>query len=116
MVFGQVQQFVSSDLTLEEAARLKLKTTPLLGIAASKLLMRKCQCERVGPFDESLQTGEFIEWYSRARDVGIRPVLVPEVVCRRRLHLNNLGRGGAALDGSCGRMLKKVLDRGRERE
>jgi glycosyltransferase involved in cell wall biosynthesis len=114
MVFGYVQQFISTDLTLQEAAKLKYNTPLLPGFSPCTLLMRKCECERAGPFDETIETGEFIEWYSRARDVGIRSVLVPEVVCRRRLHLDNSGRGGAGSHGSYVRVLKKVLDRRRE--
>jgi glycosyltransferase involved in cell wall biosynthesis len=116
MIFGYMQQFVSSDLTLEEAAKLKYKKTPLPGPSASTLFMRKGELERVGLFDESINVGEFIEWFSRAKDLGIRSVLVPEVVCRRRLHLNNTGRGGAALHGSYAFMLKKVLNRRRKSE
>jgi glycosyltransferase involved in cell wall biosynthesis len=116
MVFGYVQEFVSSDLTPKEAAELRYRTTPLSGICASTLLMRKYDCERAGPFDESIQTGEFIEWCSRARDVGIKQILVPEVVSRRRLHRSNIGRGGAAVHRGYARMLKKVLDRRRGQE
>jgi glycosyltransferase involved in cell wall biosynthesis len=115
MVFGYVQQFVSSDLTSEEAAQLKINTAPLPGLFPSTLLMRKSDCDRVGPFDESLQTGEFIEWCARASDEGIKTITVPEIVCRRRLHRNNSGRGGA-VHGGYVRMLKKVLDRRRGQE
>jgi glycosyltransferase involved in cell wall biosynthesis len=116
MVFGHVQQFVSSDLTTEEAAELKYATAPLPGWLSSTLLMRKRDCERAGPFDEAIKTGEFIEWCSRARDRGIRTVMVPEVVCRRRLHRSNMGRGGTAVHGNYVGMLKKVLDRRRARK
>jgi glycosyltransferase involved in cell wall biosynthesis len=115
MVFGYVQQFVSSDLTPEEAAELKINTAPVPGLFPSTLLMRKSDCDRVGLFDESIQTGEFIEWCSRASDMGIKTITVPETVCRRRLHRNNSGRRGAAMHGGYVRMLKKVLDRRRER-
>lgn len=115
MVFGHVQQFVSSDLTPEEAAGFKFNPAPLPGLAPSTLLIRKPDLDRVGPFDESLATGEFIEWSSRASDLGIKAVLVPDVVCRRRLHRNNMGRGGAAVHGAGYlRMLKQVLDRRRQ--
>lgn len=113
MVFGHVQQFLSSDLTAEEAARLTFKTEPLAGWFASTLLIRKCDCERGGPFDETIQIGEFMEWCSRARDAGIKPVLISEIVCRRRLHQNNLGRGGGVKHAGYVHMLKKVLDRRR---
>jgi len=113
-VFGYVQQFVSEDLAPEEADRLKVDAKPIPGLFASTLLMRKADCDRVGPFDETLRTGEFIEWFSRATDLGIETLTVPAVVCRRRIHLNNMGRGGAAAHGrDYVRMLKKILDRRR---
>lgn len=115
MVFGHVQQFVSSDLTSEEAVGLKFNPAPLPGPMPSTLMIRKSDFDRVGPFDESLATGEFIEWSSRASDLGIKTLVVPDVVCRRRLHRNNMGRGGAAIHGaSYLRMLKQVLDRRRQ--
>jgi glycosyltransferase involved in cell wall biosynthesis len=114
MVFGHTQEFVSSDLTPEEAAGLKFNPAPLPGLSPSTFLIGKSDFDRVGPFDETLATGEFIEWSSRASDLGIRTVLVPDVVCRRRLHRNNMGRGGAAIHGAgYVRMLKQVLDRRR---
>ena len=67
MVFGHVQQFVSSDLTPEEAAGFKFDPASLPGPLPSTLVIRKSDFDRVGPFDESLATGEFIEWSSRAQ-------------------------------------------------
>ena len=116
MVFGHLQQFISEDLTAAEAAELKFRAEPLRGFAASTLLMRKSDCDSAGPFDESIQMGEFIEWCTRAQDAGINPIVIPETVCRRRLHRNNLSRGGAALHGQYAQMLKKVLDRRREQK
>jgi glycosyltransferase involved in cell wall biosynthesis len=114
MIFGHVEQFVSPDLEPEEATVFKFDPTPQLGMSASTLLMRRSDCDRVGPFDESLQTGEFIEWCSRASDAGIKAVTIPELICRRRLHRNNMGRSDGAARGDYVRMLKKVLDRRRQ--
>jgi glycosyltransferase involved in cell wall biosynthesis len=114
MVFGHVQQFVS-DLTAEETSALKFNPAPLAGASASTLVIRKSDFDRVGPFEETLATGEFIEWTSRATDLGLKTLVVPDVVCRRRLHRNNMGRGGAAVHGpGYLRMLKQVLDRRRQ--
>ncbi len=113
MVFGYVQQFVSDDLAAEEAAALKVMPAPLPGKFSSTLLMRKADCLRVGPFDETITTGEFIEWCSRAGDAGLQTVMIPDTVCRRRLHRSNLGRGGADTHGNYLKMVKKVLDRRR---
>jgi glycosyltransferase involved in cell wall biosynthesis len=114
MVFGHVEQFVSSDLTADEAAKFEFTATPLAGWFSSTLLIGKRDCESAGPFDETIQTGEFIEWCSRARDIGITPVVIQDLVCRRRIHDSNLGRGGRAQHAGYARMLKKVLDRRRQ--
>jgi glycosyltransferase involved in cell wall biosynthesis len=114
MVFGCVEQFVSGDLTAEEAGRLTYNPAPLPGLFASTLVMRRSDCTRVGAFDESIQTGEFMEWCSRARDLPITTVMATDVVCRRRLHRGNMGRGGVGVHRSYLHMLKKVLDRRRQ--
>jgi glycosyltransferase involved in cell wall biosynthesis len=113
LFFGYIKQFISSDLEPEEAAQLRVAAETLPGIAGSTLLMRKSICDQAGKFDETIETGEFIEWCSRAQDAGIKVVTVPEIVCLRRLHRSNLGRGGPALHRNYLRMLKKVLDRRR---
>jgi glycosyltransferase involved in cell wall biosynthesis len=117
MIFGYVEQFVSGDLTSEEAASLKVNSTPIPGVFPSAVLMRLRDCERVGWFDEKLPTGEFIEWSARANDLGIKTVTISDIVCRRRIHRSNSGRGGAAAHGGgYVRMLKQVLDRRRQSE
>jgi glycosyltransferase involved in cell wall biosynthesis len=55
------------------------------------LLVRSSDFRRVGLFDTRWQVGEFIDWYARARDLGLEEVLVPEVLLKRRLHDDNLG-------------------------
>jgi glycosyltransferase involved in cell wall biosynthesis len=113
MVFGHVQQFISDDLTPHEARGIKCDPAPLRGLFPSALLIRRSDCERVGPFNESIQTGEFIEWCSRAADAGIKTIVVPDIVCHRRLHRSNMGRGGASMHVNYVRMIKTVLDRRR---
>jgi glycosyltransferase involved in cell wall biosynthesis len=114
MIFGYVQQFISPDLTPEEASQIKCDSWPIRGLFSSTLLVRRSDCDRVRPFDESIQTGEFIEWYSRAVDLGIQTIVVPQVLCHRRLHRDNLGRGGASSRLGYVRMVKAVLDRRRK--
>lgn len=114
MVFSMVEQFVSPDLTPDEAARLRLDPRPFTGIAASALLVRRDDCLRIGPFDESLATGEFIEWHSRASDAGIRSLTLDRTLCRRRLHRSNMGRDATHSGIEYVRMLKKVIDRRRQ--
>lgn len=90
MIFGRVEQFHSPDLTrpravLDESAR------AMNGYHAGTMLLRRTDFERVGPFDTRLVVGEFIEWYARAEESGLKSAMLPQIVMRRRLHDNNLG-------------------------
>lgn len=48
--------------------------------------------EKVGPLNTELQVGEFVEWFARARDLGIVEVEVPSISLFRRNHLGNTSR------------------------
>lgn len=90
MVFGRVEQFHSPDVTRPQAA-LSDATRVLDGYHPGTLLMRRTDFLRVGYFDPRWQAGEFIEWYARAEDYGLKSALLPQVVMQRRLHDHNLG-------------------------
>jgi len=49
-------------------------------------LGRRAIFDRVGPYDESLRVGEFVEWLARARVLGVRETPVPALSLVRRLH------------------------------
>lgn len=55
-------------------------------------LIRMASFLRVGPYREDLQVGEFIDWMARARETGLRHVVLDAVCLRRRLHERNTGR------------------------
>jgi glycosyltransferase involved in cell wall biosynthesis len=91
MVFGHVQQFVSPELSTEEAARLNYQRGPLPGRSPSALLMRTIAFRQIGEFDVQWKLGEFVDWHCRAQESGLKELMLPEVVCRRRLHRTNQG-------------------------
>lgn len=53
------------------------------------MLVRREAFERVGPFDPRWMIGEFLDWWARALDVGLRSLMIPGVVMLRRLHEGN---------------------------
>ncbi len=55
------------------------------------LLIGAADFHRVGYFDTRWRVGEFVDWYARARDLGLQEVMVPRVLLKRRLHADNLG-------------------------
>lgn len=56
----------------------------------SAMLARRETFERVGPFDETLRIASDVEWFRRARDMGIEAVNMTEVLLHRRIHGRNL--------------------------
>ena len=46
--------------------------------------------------DPSTRGAWFVDWLSRAKAGGLRSLVLPDIVHRRRLHLNNYGRLHAA--------------------
>jgi glycosyltransferase involved in cell wall biosynthesis len=60
------------------------------GPHADVLLVRRSAFRRVGPFG-AYGAGEFIDWFARARDLGLRMETVPAVLALRRLHDQNHG-------------------------
>jgi len=56
----------------------------------SAMLARREMFDQVGLFDESLRIASDIEWFRKARDMGIEPVNMPEVLLHRRIHEGNL--------------------------
>jgi hypothetical protein len=55
------------------------------------MLVRREVLDRVGPFDESLPTTDFMDWYARALEHSIVTRMPQVVVARRRIHGANTG-------------------------
>lgn len=84
--FGQIEHFYSPELQ-------PMPTKPLppiqTGYFASAMLVRRSFFNRVGPFNPDLRVGEFIDWFDRARAMEPDPIVLNEVVLRRRIHRSN---------------------------
>lgn len=113
MVFGHVEEFHSEELTASERSRIRLRDGSHPGTLAQTLLIARADFLRVGEFSATWRVGEFMEWYLRARELGLRKLVVPEVVSRRRLHGDNLGIRERAARADYARILKESLDRRR---
>jgi len=57
-------------------------------------LLRRTLWERVGPMDERIPRGEWIDWVGRATHLGARTAEIDEVVLDRRLHSSNSASPG----------------------
>ena len=113
MVFGHVEQFISPELDESAKANLSIRNRHLPGRYRGSMLIRKKSFWRVGPFEPSVDYGEFLDWYMRAVEHKIREVMLPDVVTLRRIHGANLGYTDRHRRIEYARVLKRGLDRRR---
>jgi glycosyltransferase involved in cell wall biosynthesis len=113
-VFGHLTHFRSPDRLGDEAVeRLIVPPDPMPGYSVATLLIRRAAFDRVGPFAAEYRVSEFIDWYARAADAGLRFELLPEVVTRRRVHGDNSTRRNLDRRVEYVRAVKAALDRRR---
>lgn len=110
MAFGMVEQFVSPDVQVN----VQIPNNPIKGIYASALLIRRADFYRVGEFTSTWSVGEFIDWYARAVELGLRAVVTPQVVVRRRIHRANQTMLAPGWKADYAHVLKAALDRRRK--
>jgi glycosyltransferase involved in cell wall biosynthesis len=73
-----------------------------VGRIASTFLGTRGALDRVGPIDEARRIRAEFAWFARFDDLGIKSVVVPERLARRRLHdtNNSLIDAGEAVDAA----------------
>ena len=111
MVFGHVRQFHSPELDEKERKKIYCPADEMPGFVAGAMLIKKRSFERAGPFEVSWKTGEFIDWYSRSVECGLRSLMLPDVVLGRRLHTTNMGVRERGLRTDYLRILRASLGR-----
>lgn len=112
LVFGHMQNFISPDLPAEAAGKLSCPPDPMPAFSAGTLLADVRTFNAVGPFSEGFAVGEFMDWYGRSRDLGIRSIMLGDVLSNRRLHKHNHSTAVLARK-SYAPVLKALLDRRR---
>jgi GT2 family glycosyltransferase len=85
----------------------------MAGHNAGTLLIRLDTFRKVGPLDENFRIGEFIDWYGRANDLGLKSVTLPDVVTLRRLHGKNHSLSRKTETVGYAHVLKAILERRR---
>ncbi len=111
MVFGQMRQFRSPELAGPPGPA---DDQVFPGLSRGALLIRRAAMRQVGGFEEHWRVGEFVEWYLRAQDCGLREVMLDDILFHRRLHDTNMGRRKPATGVDFARIIKRALDRRRQ--
>lgn len=90
MAFCYVQNFYSPELTEEQCRKWQAPTGPVKGHLPSAFIVKKKSLSRVGLFNTDIVIGDFMDWYSRAKEMKLRESMLEDVLVRRRIHGNNL--------------------------
>ena len=91
-VSGLARDFVSPELTAEQAQRLRVRLESYGGVLPGCTLIRREVFQKIGPFDETLRSGETVAWQLKLRESGMPTASIDFVTLERRLHLSNTGR------------------------
>jgi len=88
---------------------------PVPGYVAQTLLARRRAFETIGTFREELRFACAADWFMRAREAGLRELLLPDVLTSRRLHDGNFSRlNRTASRDQFLHVVKAMLDRRRQ--
>lgn len=110
IIAGKVEQFVQPGYENREPSRTQMSSA----YTAGAMLIRKAEFLKVGPFDESLRIGEFMDWLSRATRLGFTEHVLDTVVLRRRIHGRNTTTLQRKSNADYLTVLKAHLDRNRK--
>lgn len=83
----------------------------LPGYSLGTMLIRRDALLKVGPFAAGWRVGEFLEWFGRATEAGLRHVMLPEVVLHRRVHASNLTGSDKAARVDYARIVRELATR-----
>jgi glycosyltransferase involved in cell wall biosynthesis len=78
-------------------ARPQLLEVDHAGWAPSCMATRRTTFDRVGRFDESLRHASDVDWFARAKELGIAIGMPPETLVHRRIHEQNDSTNLAAM-------------------
>lgn len=109
--FSHMKCFLSPELP--EETKMKRFCPPLAmpGIVATTMFLRTKDFLRVGEFNPQWKLGEFIDWFERAKELGLRSECTPDVFLRRRIHDTNTGIRDKSFRSDYLKVIKEVLDR-----
>ena len=89
MIFGYCRQF--TQVQENDAWReVFISTQP--GVSKSGMLIRRHAWETIGEFSEADGKHDFLDWYARAMELGIKSRVLEQILFERRVHDQNMGR------------------------
>lgn len=111
LCFTHIQEFL-------DPGSHELVATPrkLVGPSVTSLLTTRHTFDLVGLFNETLQVGEFIDWFDRAKAASHNEIMIPHTLVMRRVHSHNLKKLHDGSSQSYTSAIKSILDRRRTQD
>lgn len=91
-VEAKVQDWYSPELSEEEKVKTPIKSEPYWGLFTGAILIKKEIFDKIGFFNESVHTGEIIEWQSKMDSNNLTIKKIDFISTKRRIHSSNFGR------------------------
>jgi glycosyltransferase involved in cell wall biosynthesis len=113
VVFGMMREFISPDLSTEDAAKFRAPHGPLRARLPHTALIRRGSFFKVGLFSEERSLGDMVDWSARMIEANLHARSIEYVVMERRLHRDNNNRRKQEDLTDYVRTLKQTLDRRR---
>lgn len=101
---GMVGHFLEAGTEPPEGFRVELLDKIHPGWLMEALVARRGLFAQVGPFDGSFAVSEDSDWFARAIDAGLAPVVLPQLLVRKRIY-----GGNASLNADTNPLLLRAL-------
>ncbi len=115
IIFGMIEHFYSPDTNEVFRRSIQCPSKPLPGIHPGTFFIKRSTFLQVGLFSTNYKIGEFIEWYIRAKEIGLKADVIPEVLLKRRIHLNNYTLINKEARNDYARIIKDKLQRSKNK-
>ncbi len=117
-VYGRFRNFFQAGADLPAWIDREKFLAPATGtlVSPGTVMVRKRALPRIGWFDETLKTGEDLDWFARFGDRRIRVVFNDHTVMSRRLHGGNISFRRDQGPRDLLRVFKAVIDRKKDQE
>ena len=116
VIFSYHKRFYSKERHQTTESELADSQRILPAYFKGSLLIRKESFLKVGLFDESIVMGDFLDWYRRAEDLGIKMEMLNEVLFYRRIHNANSSLMNKTNINDYVRIMKASIDRRRKKD
>ncbi len=110
---ARVRFFLEPGSSIPPGFRKELLEGDHVGVIMETLVARRAVFDKVGEFDPSMPIGNDVDWFARARDMGVHSAVIPKVLLHKRIHDTNLSLSGPANNQDLMRALRASILRKR---